>query len=83
MNAGTVETVKKSGVRHVIRTLYDADADFNRFGRAPVGTYMLATLPRSGSIFCAIRLWQTGLLGAPMEYLNFLDHGRSIPEAWI
>jgi LPS sulfotransferase NodH len=57
--------------RHVIRRLYDAETDFNCFGRAPVGTYMLATLPRSGSTFCAIRLWQTGLLGAPMEYLNF------------
>lgn len=71
LDAGTVEIVKRSRGRHVIRTLYDADADFNCFGRAPIGTYMLATLPRSGSTFCAIRLWQTGLLGAPMEYLNF------------
>jgi LPS sulfotransferase NodH len=61
----------KSVKRHVIRRLYDAEFDFNCFGRDPIGTYMLATLPRSGSTFCAIRLWQTGLLGAPMEYLNF------------
>lgn len=58
-------------VRHVVRRLYDREMDFNCFGRAPVGTYMLATIPRSGSTYCAIRLWQTGLLGAPMEYLNF------------
>ncbi|MGH8279586.1 MAG: Stf0 family sulfotransferase [Gammaproteobacteria bacterium] len=31
---------------------------------------MLATLPRSGSTFFATELWRTGLLGAPMEYLN-------------
>jgi trehalose 2-sulfotransferase len=58
-------------IRHVARRLYDRDMDFNCFGRAPVGSYMLATIPRSGSTYCAIRLWQTGLLGAPMEYLNF------------
>lgn len=58
-------------IRPVIRRLYDRDADFNCFGSEPVGTYMLATVPRSGSTYCAIRLWETGLLGAPMEYLNF------------
>jgi trehalose 2-sulfotransferase len=58
-------------IRHVVRRLYDRDMDFNCFGRAPAGSYMLATIPRSGSTYCAIRLWQTGLLGAPMEYLNF------------
>jgi LPS sulfotransferase NodH len=61
----------KPKIRHVVRRLYDRDADFNCFGRAPAGTYMLATIPRSGSTYCAIRLWKTGLLGAPMEYLNF------------
>jgi len=33
-------------------------------------SYMIAAVPRSGSTYFAIRLWQTGLLGAPMEYLN-------------
>jgi LPS sulfotransferase NodH len=61
----------KPKIRHVVRRLYDREADFNCFGRTPMGTYMLATIPRSGSTYCAIRLWQTGLLGAPMEYLNF------------
>jgi LPS sulfotransferase NodH len=37
---------------------------------------MLATIPRSGSTYCAIRLWQSGLLGAPMEYLNFRVMGE-------
>lgn len=57
--------------RHLARRLYDAEFDFNCFGGQPVSRYMLATLPRSGSTYCAIKLWQTGLLGAPMEYLNF------------
>jgi LPS sulfotransferase NodH len=61
----------KPKIRPVIRRLYDRDADFNCFGREPIGSYMLATIPRSGSTYCAIRLWETGLLGAPMEYLNF------------
>jgi LPS sulfotransferase NodH len=71
LDIATTKAAKTTQVRHIIRRLYDAENDFNCFGRAPVGTYMLATLPRSGSTFCAIRLWQTGLLGAPMEYLNF------------
>ncbi|MGB6145228.1 MAG: Stf0 family sulfotransferase [Rhodanobacter sp.] len=62
--------MEKQG-RHLARRLYDAEFDFNCFGREPLGTYMLATLPRSGSTYCAIKLWQTGLLGSPMEYLNF------------
>lgn len=57
--------------RHLINLLYDSQVDFNCFGKDPAGTYMLATIPRSGSTYCAIKLWQTGLLGAPMEYLNF------------
>lgn len=71
MNAQLQEPRAKPRGRHLIRKLYDADADFNCFGAEPVGSYMLATIPRSGSTFCAIRFWQTGLLGAPMEYLNF------------
>lgn len=41
----------KPKIRHVVRRLYDRDADFNCFGRAPAGIYMLATIPRSGSTF--------------------------------
>ncbi len=61
---------------HVIHRLYSASFDLNCFGAEPIGTYMLATIPRSGSTFCAIRLWQSGLLGAPMEYLNFRVMGQ-------
>lgn len=59
------------GSKHVVNRLYGADFDFNVVKCRPSRTYMLATLPRSGSTFCAIRMWQTGVLGAPMEYLNF------------
>lgn len=55
---------------HVIHHLYGAEHDFPVWNGRPRKTYMLATIPRSGSTYFAIRLWQTGLLGAPMEYLN-------------
>lgn len=61
---------------HVSNRLYSSEMDFNCFGQDPIGSYMLATTPRSGSTYCAIRLWQTGLLGAPMEYLNFRVAGN-------
>ena len=56
---------------HVMERLYSAEMDFGCYDGEQRLTYMLATIPRSGSTYCAIRLWQTGLLGAPMEYLNF------------
>ena len=57
--------------KHVVNELYDRGLDFNVHDLPPAGSFMLATIPRSGSTYCAIRLWQTGLVGAPMEYLNF------------
>lgn len=60
-----------SGRPHQASQYYDAGLDFNCFGHKPVVSYMLATLPRSGSTYCAIRFWQSGVLGAPMEYLNY------------
>jgi LPS sulfotransferase NodH len=62
---------KKPNGSHVAACLYSAEMDFNCFDKDPIGSYMLATIPRSGSTYCAIRFWETGLLGAPMEYLNF------------
>jgi len=59
------------GRPHQASQYYDAGLDFNCFGEDPTIRYMLATVPRSGSTYCAIRFWQSGLLGAPMEYLNF------------
>lgn len=41
----------------------------------PTLHYMLATIPRSGSSWFGHMLWQTGCLGAPLEYLNF-DEGH-------
>lgn len=64
-------THKAQSKFHINARLYSAEMDFNWLGKNPIGSYMLATIPRSGSTYCAIRLWQTGLLGAPMEYLNF------------
>ncbi len=34
------------------------------------GTYIIASLPRSGSTLLARLLWDTGWVGAPKEYLN-------------
>jgi len=56
---------------HTITKLYTASFDFPIGNKKPEKTYMLATIPRSGSTYFAIRLWQSGIFGAPMEYLNF------------
>jgi trehalose 2-sulfotransferase len=39
-------------------------------------SYIIASLPRSGSQFLCSELWRTGVLGAPNEYLlvNFFNH---------
>lgn len=34
------------------------------------GSYVIASVPRSGSTLLARLLWETGLVGAPKEYLN-------------
>lgn len=57
-------------MRHVIPKLYSQLCDFPLRDSEPRLQYMLATIPRSGSSFFAIELWRTGVLGAPMEYLN-------------
>lgn len=36
----------------------------------PVRTYVIASVPRSGSTLLARLLWETGRVGAPKEYLN-------------
>ena len=51
--------------------MYDSEWDFFTRHEPPTRRYILATMPRAGSTLCSIRLWQTGLLGAPLEYLNF------------
>jgi trehalose 2-sulfotransferase len=55
---------------HVINRLYSPEFDYPKYSRKSVN-YMIASLPRSGSTYFAIKLWRTGVLGAPMEYFNF------------
>ena len=52
-------------------TGYEGKFDFPRTAEAPRLTYMLATMPRTGSSWFSHLLWQTGRLGAPLEYLNY------------
>jgi LPS sulfotransferase NodH len=53
---------------------YEGKFDFVAPGQ-PERTYMLATIPRTGSSWFGHLLWETGCLGAPLEYLNF-DEGH-------
>lgn len=56
-------------------TGYEERFDFPNRAGLPEHPYMLATVPRTGSSFVSHLLWQTGCLGAPLEYLNFLPSG--------
>lgn len=57
-----------------IVTGYEPRFDFTEFSGEPK-RYLLATVPRSGSTWFSHLLWQTGCLGAPLEYLNFEPTG--------
>lgn len=59
----------------LIHDLYSGKWDCPEYSGSPRFSLMLATTPRSGSTYCAIKLWQTGCLGAPLEYLNFRTTG--------
>lgn len=61
---------------HVI-TGYEPQFDFPEFIGAPGTPYLLASVPRAGSTWFSHLLWQTGCLGAPLEYLNFEPAGPS------
>jgi LPS sulfotransferase NodH len=54
-----------------IDTGYEGKFDFPRREAPPDLVYMLASIPRTGSTYVSHLLWQTGCLGAPLEYLNF------------
>jgi LPS sulfotransferase NodH len=54
-----------------IDTGYEGKFDFPARVRGPEITYLLASVPRAGSTHFSHALWQTGCLGAPLEYLNF------------
>lgn len=51
---------------------YSPDFDLPEFKPRPLLTYMIATIPRTGSTLLSHTLWKTGQLGVPLEYLNFL-----------
>ena len=57
-----------------ITTGYEARFDFPPYQGTP-RPYLLASVPRSGSTYLSHVLWQTGCLGAPLEYLNFEPSG--------
>jgi LPS sulfotransferase NodH len=55
-----------------IATGYEDKYDFPLRQSLPVRPYMLASVPRTGSTFVSHVLWQSGCLGAPLEYLNYV-----------
>jgi len=63
---------------HVINALYTEIFDFPRREAPPALRYMVAAIPRSGSTTFCIDLWRTGVLGAPMEYINLQNHEANI-----
>jgi len=58
-----------------IETGYEDKFDFPARDALPQRSYLLASLPRSGSTFFSHLLWRSGCLGAPLEYLNFEPAG--------
>jgi LPS sulfotransferase NodH len=54
----------------LIESLKQKEMDFPRREADPVLQYMLATSPRSGSTYVGLLLWRSGIMGAPLEYLN-------------
>jgi trehalose 2-sulfotransferase len=71
-----------------IDTGYEGKFDFPAREQPPDKTYLLATVPRAGSTHFSHVLWQTGCLGAPLEYLNFEPAGpygfaANSPEAQL
>lgn len=58
-----------------VETGYEGKFDFPKRDAPPESVYMLATVPRTGSTYFSHLLWQTGCLGAPLEYLNFEEAG--------
>jgi LPS sulfotransferase NodH len=58
-----------------VETGYEPEFDFPTRDAGPERSYLLATVPRSGSTYLSHVLWRTGCLGAPLEYLNFEPAG--------
>jgi LPS sulfotransferase NodH len=58
-----------------IDTGYEGKFDFPWRADPPAITYLLASVPRTGSTWFSHILWRSGCLGAPLEYLNFEPAG--------
>jgi LPS sulfotransferase NodH len=58
-----------------VETGYEAEFDFPPHLTPPPRPYLLASVPRSGSTYVSHLIWQTGCLGAPLEYCNFEPTG--------
>ena len=58
-----------------ITTGYEETFDFPRRTWPPRISYMIASVPRSGSTWLSHVLWASGCLGAPLEYCNFEPGG--------
>lgn len=58
-----------------IDTGYEEKFDFPHWDGPPRQPWVLGAVPRSGSTFVSHLLWETGSLGAPLEYLNFEPAG--------
>jgi trehalose 2-sulfotransferase len=58
-----------------VETGYEAEFDFPPHPAPPRHPYLLASVPRSGSTYVSHLFWQTGCLGAPLEYGNFEPTG--------
>jgi LPS sulfotransferase NodH len=65
---------------HPFRALYGREHDFPIRKDRPAKSYFLAAIPRVGSTHLAVSLWRTGLLGAPMEYLNLKDRAGDVKK---
>ena len=64
--------VKPAGDEKPVRFVLDERLDFNHF--IPLRkSYIVASSYRSGSNYFCWELWRTGVLGAPVEFLNPYD----------
>jgi LPS sulfotransferase NodH len=52
-------------------SLLESRYDFPNITEHPTCEIMIAAIPRSGSTMFCLDLWESGVLGAPLEYLNF------------
>lgn len=63
---------------HPFRKLYRSSFDFPAYEGEPSKTYFLSAIPRTGSTWFSLQLWKTGVLGAPLEYLNMVDRAEDV-----